>query len=304
VAKGKTEAAEAVMKRYSSLRSLMTPAPTGCVPQELSSFTGQRGHGLQAQEDPESGSEQALVLQAAKPDPNHVTAQFLTGLTTDLAAHVFAFTELSDVLHCAGVACRSLHNTIWRQPDFWVALGGPVFVDSLCVAERPTSIVPMIGSFRRWVFGLDGDWSSQVEQLGSLGHPSDALRSVLDYVQVLQEGDAQLTDIWRLVRAAESAMQRADVQDNVLLRVASELVATCQKRKDIFGAVDNKDLSAALVAMEKRAEQVKNADERNQWFFRDEAQSNEQETWHSADANDLLSLEFLAVMEAHENRRQ
>jgi len=294
LANGNTKAAEAIMKRYSSLQSLMIPASTSCVPQE----------------DQSKPSEQALVLQKAQQDPNRVAAQFLVGLTTDLAAHVFAFTELSDVLHCAGLACRSMHDNIWRQPDFWVALGGPVFAGSLRVAERPKSIVPMIGAFRRWVFGLDGDWSLQVEQLGSLGHPADALRSVLGYAQVLQSGDAELSDIWRLVRAGESAMQRADVQDTVLLEVASELVSTCRQRQDIFGSVDNRDLSAALEAMEKRAEQEKNADERNRWFF-SEAELSEQGsenasdegTGNAPDASDLLSLSFLTAMNIHENQR-
>jgi len=295
---GNTEAAASIIDRYNSLRSLM-PVSAGCVPQELPSLTGQRGQGLQCQE---SIAEQAIVLQKAAQNSNCVAAQLLGGLTTDLAASVFAFTELSDVLNCAGLVCRGLHSAIWRQPDFWVALGGTVFADSLRGTERPTTIVPMLGSFRRWVFGLDGDWSLQVEQLGSFGHPADALRSVLGYVQVLQKGDAELSDIWRLVRAAESAMQRADVQDDVLLGVASELVSIADKRSDIFGAVDNKDLSAALMAMEQRAEQGKNADERNRWFFSDEADSNEQGAWAASDADhSLLSLSFLAVMDDHEN---
>lgn len=297
LAQGSTMAAEAIIERYSSLRSLMTPAFVGCVPQELPSFTGQRGHGLQVQEDSEFSSEQALVLKTAQHDRNQVAARLLGGLTPELAADVFAFTELSDVRNCAGLACRSLHNAIWCQPEFWVGLGGPVFADSLRAKERPSSVGPMIRSFRRWVFGLDGQWSLHVEQLGSMGHPGDALRSVLGFVQVLQVGDAELSDIWRLVRSAESAMQRADVQDNVLLEVASDVVANCNKRHDIFGSVDIKDLSTAFAAMEKRAEQEKNADERNRWFFSDEAQSDEQEVTRAADANDLLSLSFLAVMD-------
>jgi len=299
LAEGNTEAAESIMTRYSALRSLMTPSSTGCVPQELPSFTGQCGRDVQDHEDQRAGHSNAIVLQKTHCNPNNEAAHLLCSLTTDLVADVFAFTELRDVLNCAGLACRSFHNTIWRQPDFWVGLGGPVFIDSLCAAERPVSIVPMIRSFRHWVFGLDGEWSLNVEQLGSIGHPADALRSVLGYVQVLQPGDAELSDIWRLVRAAENSMQRADVKDNVLLGVASELVDACQKRQDIFGSVDIKDLHAALVAMEKRAEQDNRADERNHWFFSDEAESNEQGTQHAAD--DLLSLSFLAVMDNHEN---
>lgn len=298
VANGNTEAAEAIIGRYSSLQTLLMPSTTGCVLQELSSFTGQRGHGIEAQEDADTGSEQAVVLHA---DPNQMATQLLSGLTPDLAANVFAFTELSDVLNCAGLACRNLHNNIWREPDFWVGVGGPVFADSLAVAERPTSIVPMIRSFRRWVFGIDGDWSLHVEQLGSFGHSGDALRSVLGYIQVLQVGDAELTDIWRLVRSAESAMQRADVSDNVLLEVASEVVSTCSKRQDIFGSIDIKDLRAAFAHMEKRVEQEKSVDERNRWFFTDEAESDEQGVAHQEDARDLLSLSFLAVMEDLEN---
>jgi hypothetical protein len=274
---------------------------TGCVPQELLSFTGQRGQHPQFQD---STAEQAIVLQKAAQDLNCGALQLLGGLTTDLAANVFAFTELGDVLNCAGLVCRGLHTAIWRQPDFWLALGGPVFADSLRGAERPTTIVRMRDSFRRWVFGLDDDWSLQVEQIGSFGHPSDALRSVLGYVQVLQKGDAELLDIWRLVRAAESAMQRADVQDDVLLGVALELVSICQKRSDVFGAVDIKDLNAALTAMEKRAEQEKNADEGNRWFFSDEVDSDEQEAWAASYADhSLLSLSFLAVIDDHENQQ-
>jgi len=302
LAEGNTEAAEGIMKRHSSLRSLMTPSSTGCIPQELPSFTGQCGRDIQDHEDQGTGDNNAIVLQKAHHNSNNALADLLCGLTTDLVADVFAFTELRDVLNCAGLACRSVHNTIWRQPDFWVGLGGPVFVDSLCIAERPRSIVPMIRSFRRWVFGLDGEWSLNVEQLGSFGHPADALRSVLGYVQVLQPGDAELSDVWRLVRSAENAMQRADVKDNVLVGAASELLDVCQKRQDIFGSVDIKDLHAALVAMEKRAEQDKNADERNRWFFSDEAESNEQRTQHAAD--DFLSpLAFLAVMDNHESQQ-
>jgi hypothetical protein len=272
-------------------------ASPGCVPQELPSSTGQHGH--VEEEDEDASAEQAIVLSWTSPqDPNLASAKLLGGLTPDLAAHVFSFTELSDVLNCGGVACRGLHNAIWCQPDFWVAVGGPAFVNSFRCTERPTSIVPMIGCFRRWVFGLDGDWSLQVEQLGSCGHPTDALRSVLGYIQVLQVGDAALSDIWRLVRAAENAMQRAEVQDKVVLSVASELVATCQKRQDILGSVDNKDLTTALEAMEKRAEKEKLVDERNHWFFSDETDSSEQSPWHTTNEDhNLLSLSFLAVMD-------
>jgi len=253
-------------------------------------------------EDEDPVTEEALALSSAQ-DPNLVAAQLLGGLTVDLAAEIFSFTELSDVRNCAGLACRGLHHVIWRQPDFWVGLGGPVFVDSLRLTKRPSSIVPMIRCFRRWVFGLDGDWSLQLEQMGSASHPSDALRAVLSYVQVLQVGDADLSEIWRLVRAGENAMQRADAQDDALVEVASELVATCQKRQDIFGTIDSKDLNAALVAMEKRATQEKLADERNHWFFSDEAVSNEQGASNTADADlSLLSLDFLAVMDQWEQR--
>lgn len=285
----------------SALKSLMPPV-AGCVLQELQSSTGQRGHEEESMEDEDPVTEEALALSSAQ-DPNLVAAQLLGGLTVDLAAEIFSFTELSDVRNCAGLACRGLHNVIWRQPDFWVGLGGPVFVDSLCLSKRPSSVVPMIRCFRRWVFGLDGDWSLQLEQMGSASHPSDALRAVLNYVQVLQVGDADLSEIWRLVRAGENAMQRADAQDDALVEVASELVATCQKRQDIFGTIDSKDLNAALVAMEKRATQEKLADERNHWFFSDEAVSNEQGASNTADADlSLLSLDFLAVMDQWEQR--
>jgi hypothetical protein len=253
--------------------------------------------GCVLQEESEISSEQALVLQT---ESNQV-ALLLGGLNPDLAADVFSFIELSDVLHCAGLTCRSLNIGIWCQPDFWVGLGGPVFAESFRVAERPKSALPMIRSFRRWVFGLNGDWSLNVEQLGSFNHPGDALHSVLSYVQVLQVGDAELSDIQRLVKAAESSMQRADAKDNALLQVATEVVVTCNTRQDIFSSVDIKDLSAALATMEKRAEQEKNADERHRWFFSDEAASDELGETCAADANDLLSLSFLAVMEGFEN---
>lgn len=249
-------------------------------------------------DEDESVAEHAILPLTAPQDPNLNAVRILGGLTTELAANVFAFTELSDVLNCAGLACRGLQKSIWCQPDFWVGLGGPLFVDSLCATGRPSTIAPMIGSFRRWVFGLDGDWSLQVEQLGSIGHAADALRSVLGYVQVLQAGDAALCDVRRLVRAAEGAMQRADGRDDKLLRVASELVDTCQKRQDIFGSIDTKDLNAALVAMEKRAEQERSTDERNHWFFSDEVEPSDPRAWHASDAdNCLLSLSFLAVMD-------
>lgn len=267
-------------------------------PQELpdmhgfQSSTGQCDHALQVHKTQNENA------------PSAAFASCLSKLPVDIVSDIFLFGELSDVRNCAGVSCRALHEAIWRQPDFWVSLGGTAFTGSLRIAgPAPASADLMIAAFRRWVFGIEGDWSLCLEQTASCGPPAKALREAQGLVQGLRPGDASLSEIWRLIRAVESAMQCADASDNEALSAASDLVTCCRNRLDIFGSVDVTELNDALTTMEERAQQQKLDNENRSWFFSmaDLDAENNQDLEQDEHRDDLLSLEFLAVMEEHGN---
>merc|ERR1719235_581102 len=145
-----------------------------------------------------------------------------------------------------------------------MALGGPVFTESLHgIGQMPNSFRPVLVSFRRWVFGIDGDWSLALEQRASGMHPFNVLEEVIGVVKILHQGDTQSEDVSRLVRVSESAMQRADLRDKRTRSVASDLVAVCIEAsiaQEIFTSVDLEILTTALASMEERAKQQKDAD--------------------------------------------
>lgn len=184
----------------------------------------------------------------------------LHGLPSDVAAHIFLFSHLADVLHCAGLTCRTLQVSIWQQADFWVSLGGPAFVEVLTPAVQlpmAMSSVSVLGAFRRWVFGINGNWSQNLQDLAAFESPLTALQEAFDRIQGLQHSDVQCADITRLVHAIKHAMERLTASDNEAADLAAALVARCQARRDLFCEIELADLSTTLGATQERALQHK-----------------------------------------------
>jgi len=148
-----------------------------CAPQELlalqdglssGSSTGQHGSSNQLVSRCKGAdvfSEREFLLDA-----------LLCGLPSDIVGHIFLFGNLSDVYNCVGVCSRGLHEGVWQQPDFWMALGGPVFLENFTSA--PSLIDPSattISAFRRWVYCLDGEWIEELERLALDDTPATLL---------------------------------------------------------------------------------------------------------------------------------
>lgn len=178
-------------------------------------------------------------------------------LPLDVVAHMLLFVEPRDVFHSVGVSCLQLHADIWQQTDFWLALGGPLFVQILHEAGSSTlssslAVGPVIGAFRRWVFGIEGSWSQGLLELADHGTPFEALSEVLSLTQGLCEGDAPDHDIWGLTKAAVIAMRRSTSCDKDSCRVATLLVRCCQKRPGVFDSAQLAELTSSLGSLQER----------------------------------------------------
>lgn len=227
----------------------------------------------------------------------------LCGLPFDLVAHIFVFGDLGDVLHCAGSTCRALQHGIWQQPDFWVALGGPAFVEVLgSAAQSSMGVGPLRSSFRRWVFGIDAEWSQALEQHAACNPPAQTLRDFLDRIHGLHKEDASHEDICRLTRAATHAVQRLTALDFEGSDVAAALVTCCHTRKDLFCDAQLCELRTAVSSIQERVLQEKLLEEDDDdvidpWCLSSHLPDADSNPPISSHSGKCLSLGFLAVME-------
>merc|ERR1719335_547661 len=233
----------------------MTPALLSCAPRELlspqtSTWSSTGPHGQSKTTESRQQCKDAKWLDqhnfrgpvaqssmavAAQQGSSVGLVALLYGLPSDIAAHIFLFNHLADVLHCAGLTCRTLHFNIWQQSDFWVSLGGPAFLEIFTPAvPLPKDPSSVLGAFRRWVFRIEGDWSQGLQQLAACEPPLTALHEAFDRIQGLRHGDVPPADISRLVDAVIQAMERMAVSDVEASDVAAALVARCQTRQDLF----------------------------------------------------------------------
>lgn len=196
--------------------------------------------------------------QLARPEKSCTTFLVLmSNLPLDILAHMLLFGELQDVFHSVGVSCPQLYAAIWRQPDFWLALGGPVFVKVLqengnAAPSLQPAIGTVFGTFRRWIFGIEGSWSQRLMELADQGEPSEALSEVLSITQGLCEGDATDHDVRGLTTAAVVAMRRLESSDKESCRVATLLVQSCHKRQGVFKDAQLDELTSALGSLQER----------------------------------------------------
>jgi hypothetical protein len=196
--------------------------------------------------------------QLARPEKSCTTFLVLmSNLPLDILAHMLLFGELQDVFHSVGVSCPQLYAAIWRQPDFWLALGGPVFVKVLqengnAAPSLQPAIGTVFGTFRRWIFGIEGSWSQNLMELANQGDPSEAIREVLSLSQGLCAGDATDHDVWCLTKAAVDAMRRLKSFDKESCMLAGRFVQCCQKRQSVFNNAQLAELTSAVGSLQER----------------------------------------------------
>lgn len=254
----------------------MDSALVSCAPRELESTqvstwssTGRHGHTTRTvprqQCKDVKRSKQKNLLAATLQASRAVAAQQGSSLVTlahalpsDIVAHIFLFSHLADVLNCAGLTCRTLHAGVWQQADFWVSLGGPAFMEVLTPARPlPMDASSVLAAFRRWVFGIQGGWSQDLQRLAGCESPLTALHDAHDRMQGLRQGEVPPADICRLVDAVVHAMNRLTVSDADAIDVAAALVARCRTRQDLFGQDQLSELGTTLGVIQERALQHK-----------------------------------------------
>lgn len=153
----------------------MDSAQVSCAPRELVSTqasawssTGRHGHttrtaSRQQCKDVEWSEQKNLfvaTVQASKAvasqqGPSAGLVTLVYALPSDIVAHIFLFSHLADVLNCAGLTCRTMNLGVWQQVDFWIALGGPAFVEVLTpAAPPPMDATLVLAAFRRGSLAL------------------------------------------------------------------------------------------------------------------------------------------------------
>lgn len=256
----------------------MDSAQVSCAPRELVSTqasawssTGRHGHttrtaSRQQCKDVEWSEQKNLfvaTVQASKAvasqqGPSAGLVTLVYALPSDIVAHIFLFSHLADVLNCAGLTCRTMNLGVWQQVDFWIALGGPAFVEVLTpAAPPPMDATLVLAAFRRWVFGIEGDWSQELQRLAACELPLAALQDAHDRMQGLRRAEVPHEDISRLVSAVLHAMERLTVSDVDAIDIAAALVARCQARQDLFDESQLDDIGATLGIVQERALQHK-----------------------------------------------
>jgi len=283
-----------------------------CAPQELlalqdglssGSSTGQHGSSNQLVSRCKGAdvfSEREFLLDA-----------LLCGLPSDIVGHIFLFGNLSDVYNCVGVCSRGLHEGVWQQPDFWMALGGPVFLENFTSA--PSLIDPSattISAFRRWVYCLDGEWIEELERLALDDTPATLLEEAVSRIQGLRPNDVCDKDLWRVVQVVVQAMQRIQPA-SVGTQTAVALVECCDRRQDVFNSSHLSSLKSELGNLQERALQqqlwsTEDPDDEkilDPWSFDswnanfDQYDSKPLTGAYSGHQGHCLSLGFLAVMD-------
>jgi len=225
-----------------------------CAPQELlalqdglssGSSTGQHGSSNQLvsqRKDAHVFSKKEFLLDA-----------LLCGLPSDIVGHIFLFGNLGDVYNCVGVCSRGLHEGIWQQPDFWMALGGPVFLENFAPAPGSLDLSAVaISAFRRWVYCLDGEWIEDLERLALDDTPATLLEEAVSRVQGIRPNDVCDKDLWRVVQVVVQAMQRLQ-PGHGSTQTAAALVECCDRHRDVFNSSHLSSLKSELGNLQERA---------------------------------------------------
>eukprot|EP00746_Dinoflagellata_sp_MGD_P071957 gnl/MRDRNA2_/MRDRNA2_29249_c0_seq1.p1 gnl/MRDRNA2_/MRDRNA2_29249_c0~~gnl/MRDRNA2_/MRDRNA2_29249_c0_seq1.p1 ORF type:complete len:342 (+),score=65.43 gnl/MRDRNA2_/MRDRNA2_29249_c0_seq1:131-1027(+) len=176
----------------------------------------------------------------------------LCGLPSDIVGHIFLYADLGDVYNCVGVCSRGLYEGVWQQQGFWMALGGPVFLDSVHTPLELESAIDTVSAFRRWVHCLDGDWVGELERLAQDETPLTLLEEATSRVQGLRPDDVSNRDLWRVVQAVVKAMQRLEPA-HPGPQVAASLVERCDRCQDVFNNSQLSSLKTELGNLQERA---------------------------------------------------
>jgi hypothetical protein len=180
-------------------------------------------------------------------------------LSADILANIFLFGNLSDVKNCVGVCSPQLHEGVWQQPEFWMALGGSVFLENFKF-PKPASGVPApidlptatITAFRRWVYCLDGEWIEQLERQAHDETPVTLLDEAHSRIQGLRPDDLCNGEVWRVVQVIVQAMQRLQPA-HCGIEVAVTLVETCNRCQYVFNNSQLSSLKSELGNLQERA---------------------------------------------------
>jgi len=235
----------------------MMSANGGCAPQELlalqdgpssGSSTGQHGSSNQLV----SRCKGAMVLTNGEVQ----LEALLCGLPADIIGHIFLFGNLSDVKNCVGVCSRELYEGVWQQPEFWMALGGPVFLENFEFPKKALDVpidpsAATITGFRRWVYGLDGAWIEELERLAQDESPVTLLEEALNRIQGLRPEDVCNGEIWRVVQVIVQAMQHLQPAHGGT-DVAVNLVECCDRSQDVFNNSQLSSLKSELGNFQER----------------------------------------------------
>jgi hypothetical protein len=165
---------------------------------------------------------------------------------------MMVFADMVDTKNTLALTCQTLYKSVWEQKDFWLALGGPCFLqESSQELQMLYSATATRSVFRRWVFGISHGWShrfaTRVEELS----PGEALQDAYFLMSGLSRFDAPARDICHLVDATVRTIGRsADDEDDSL---ATALVHRCRSRTDLLGSKQIRDLEVALDEAAERA---------------------------------------------------
>jgi len=238
----------------------MSAKGSSCAPQELLALQDSLSSGSSTGQH---GSSNELVSQYKGVDVfsnGEVPLDtLLCSLPADIVGHIFLFGDLSDVKNCVGVCSRKAYEGIWQQPEFWMALGGPVFLENFewpkSALGVPAPIDPSaatVAAFRRWIYRLSGEWIQELEHLAQDETPVNFLEEVLSRIQGLRPDDVCKGEAWRVIQVVVQAMQRLQPSE-CGTDVAVALVDCCDRCQDVFNNSQLSSLKSELGNLQERA---------------------------------------------------
>jgi len=163
-----------------------------------------------------------------------------------------AFVDMEDSKNTLALTCRTLCKSVWDQKEFWLAFGGPYFLqESSQELKMIHSVTATRSAFRRWVFGIGTGWSHHFVKRANELSSAAALQDAYFLLSGLSREDASARDLSRFIEATVQAIDRStDDEDDSL---ATAFVIRSRSRADLLGSKLLRDLEEALDDAAERA---------------------------------------------------
>jgi len=170
----------------------------------------------------------------------------------ELLSNMMTFVDMADAKNTLALTCWTLCKSVWDQKEFWLAFGGPYFLqESSQELKMMHSVTATRSAFRRWVFDIMPCWSHHFATRANELSSAAAIQDAYFLLSGLSREDASAADLSRFIDATIQAINRStDDEDDSL---ATAFVVRSRSRADLLGSKLLRDLEHALDDAAERA---------------------------------------------------